>query len=73
MARRPPVPILSEKDRKTLEVWAHSRPEEVRLAERANIVLGCLEGRSVSRIARDLKIRPNTVIEWRRRFEKEGI
>jgi transposase len=73
MARRPPVPICSEKDRKTLEVWAHSRTEEARLVERANIIVGCLEGRSVSQIARDLKIRPNTVIGWRRRFEKEGI
>ena len=35
--------------------------------------MGCLEGRSVSGIARDLKVRPNTVIEWRHRFEKEGI
>lgn len=35
--------------------------------------MGCLEGRSVREIARDLKIRPNTAIEWRHRFEKGGI
>jgi transposase len=54
-------------------VWAHSRTEEVRLVERAKIIIRCLEGRAVSQIARDLKIRPNTVIEWRHRFEREGI
>jgi transposase len=73
MARKPPVPACSEKDKRTLELWAHSRTEEARLVERAKIIMGCLEGRSVSGIARGLKIRPNTVIEWRHRFEKEGI
>jgi transposase len=73
MARKPPVPPCSEKDRRTLEVWAHSRTEEVRLVERAKIILGCLEGKAVNRIARELKIRPNTVIDWRHRFEKGGV
>jgi transposase len=35
--------------------------------------MGCLEGKPVSHIARDLKIRSNTVIDWRRRFEEKGI
>jgi len=73
MARKPPVPVCSGEDRRMLEMWAHSRTEEARLVERARMIIGCLEGRSVNRIARDLKIRPNTVIEWRRRFEKGGI
>ncbi|OPY64260.1 MAG: hypothetical protein A4E62_02881 [Syntrophorhabdus sp. PtaU1.Bin002] len=73
MAKRPPVPRCSEEDRKTLEVWAHSRSLEARLVERAKIIIGCLEGKPVSHIARDLKIRPNTVIEWRHRFERKGI
>ena len=73
MARKPPVPSCSEKDRGTLEVWAHSRTEEARLVERAKIILGCLEGRPINQIARDLKIRPNTVIEWRHRFDEGGI
>jgi transposase len=46
---------------------------EARLVERAQIILKCLEGEGVAEIARHLKIRPNTVIEWRRRFEREGI
>ena len=73
MARKPPVPACSEKDRRTLETWAHSRTEETRLVERARMIIGCLEGKPVSLIAQDLKTRPNTVIEWRHRFEKEGI
>ena len=35
--------------------------------------MGCVEGRSVNQIARDLKIRPDTVIDWRHRFEKGGL
>lgn len=73
MARKPPVPVCSGEDRRTLEMWAHSRTEEARLVERARIIIGCLEGRSVNRIAQDLKIRPNTVIDWRHRFEEGGI
>jgi len=41
--------------------------------ERARIVLQCLEGKAVNVVARDLKIRPNTVIDWRRRFETGGV
>jgi transposase len=73
MAKRPPIPRCSEEDRKTLEVWAHSRSMEARLVERAKIIIGCLEGKPVSHIAKDLKIRSNTVIDWRRRFEEKGI
>jgi transposase len=36
------------------------------------MVLQCLEGKAVSAVARDVKVRPNTVIDWRRRFEREG-
>ncbi len=43
------------------------------MVERARIVLGCLEGKSISTVAEDLNVRPNTVIDWRRRFEAEGI
>jgi transposase len=51
----------------------HSRTIEARLVERARIVLGCLEGQPVSTVARSWKVRPNTVIDWRRRFAAEGI
>ena len=73
MAKRPPIPRCSDEDRRTLEMWAHSRSLEARLVERAKIIIGSLEGKPVNYIARDLKIRPNTVIEWRHRFEQKGI
>jgi transposase len=56
-----------------LESWARSRTLGARLVERARIILGCLEGKAVSAIAQELKVRPNTVIDWRRRFESEGM
>jgi transposase len=73
MPKKPPIPSCSEEDRKTLDKWTQSRTMEARLVERAKIIVKCLEGEGVAEIARNLKIRPNTVIEWRRRFEREGI
>lgn len=73
MARRAPVPRCSEKDRQTIEEWANSRTLEARLVERAKIVRGCLAGATVTDIARGLGIRPNTVIEWRDRFDEKGV
>ncbi|NTV43968.1 MAG: IS630 family transposase, partial [Syntrophobacteraceae bacterium] len=73
MPRRTPIPECTENDRKTLEQMARSRTEEARLVERAKIILKCLGGERVQKIAKDLHVRPNTVIEWRRRFERHGI
>jgi transposase len=73
MPRKAAIPNCSELDRKILEQLAHSRTEEARIVERAKIILKCLQGEKVHSIARELKVRPNTVIEWRRRFDKQGI
>ena len=73
MARRAPIPRCSDKDRGTIEEWANSRTLEARLVERARIIKGCLAGASVTQIAKELGIRPNTVIEWRGRFDERGI
>lgn len=73
MPRTAPIPKCSETDRKALEQLARSRTGEARMVERAKIILKCLEGEHVHKIAKDLNVRPNTVIEWRRRFEKDGI
>ncbi len=56
-----------------LERLARSRSGEVRLAERARIVLGCLAGKRNDEVARDLGVRPNTVGLWRRRFAERGM
>ncbi len=73
MPRKAPIPSCTEKDREALEQMVHSRTEEVRMVERAKIIIKCLEGERVHKIAKDLHIRPNTVIQWRRRFERDGI
>lgn len=73
MPRKAPIIICSEEDRKTLELWVRSRTMEVRLVERAKIIMQCLEGKAVNQIARDMKVRPNTVIDWRRRFAEKGV
>lgn len=73
MPKTAPIPPCSHEDRRTLESWAKSRTLEARLVERARIILRCLEGMGVSAIARELKLRANTVIDWRRRFEAEGV
>lgn len=73
MPKQPQTPSCSDQDRKVLEEWARSRTQEARLVERARIIVQCLQGNSVSEIARSLKVRPNTVIDWRRRFQREGL
>ena len=73
MPRKAPIPECSEQDKKMLQQLAGSRTEEARLVERAKIILKCLQGERVHKIAKDLHVRPNTVIEWRRRFEQEGV
>lgn len=73
MSKTAPIPLCSAADREILQSWATSRTLEARLVERARIVLQCLDGKKINVIARDLKIRPNTVINWRQRFDQKGI
>jgi transposase len=56
-----------------LERLSRSRTGEVRMAERARIVLACLSGRRNDEVAREIGVRPNTVGVWRRRFAERGI
>jgi transposase len=56
-----------------LERLINSRSDEIRLIERARIVMGCLAGKRNDEIAAELDIRPGTVGVWRRRFAAEGM
>lgn len=56
-----------------LERLSRSRNGEVRLAERARIVLACLQGKRNEEVAREVGVRPNTVGQWRQRFATRGI
>ncbi|MDR2155217.1 MAG: helix-turn-helix domain-containing protein, partial [Burkholderiaceae bacterium] len=51
-----------------LKRFSRSRSGEVRMAERARIVLACLGGKRNDEIAREMGLRPNTVGRWRQRF-----
>ncbi len=56
-----------------LERLSRSRSGEVRIAERARIVLACLVGKRNDEVASEIGVRPNTVGQWRRRFAASGI
>ena len=56
-----------------LQRMARSRSGEVRMAERARIVLACLRGQRNDEVARELGMRPNTVGRWRQRFAEHGL
>jgi transposase len=73
MPRRSNIPSCSQEDLAILIAWSRNKTMEVRLVERARMILGCIEGEAVSQIARRLRVRPNTVIDWRRRFVREGL
>jgi transposase len=52
---------------------SRSRSGEVRLAERARMVLACLQGKRNDEVARECGVRPNTVGLWRQRFAARGL
>jgi transposase len=73
MARKTPVLVCSDADRVAIDALARSHSAEARLVKRAKIIQGCLSGKPGSQIARELQITPNSVIEWRRRFEEKAM
>ena len=73
MPKSYPVHHCSEKYRQLVDEWAKSGTMESRLVERAKIIHRCLHGDPVNKIAQELDVRPNTVIEWRRRFDANDI
>ncbi len=73
MSKQAPIVVCSEEQRKAIEALCASRTEEARMVERAKMVLGCIEGKAVVQVARELGVRSNTVIEWRNRFMKLGM
>lgn len=56
-----------------LERVVRSSTAEVRMVERAQIVLGAAEGRSAAEIGRLLGCSTNTAQKWRSRYEQDGI
>src|ERR1035441_11097776 len=44
-----------------------------RAMERAQIILACLEGKEIQRVARELEVSIPTVTKWRKRFALWGL
>jgi len=64
---------IGAEDRVELERIVRSSTAEVRMVERAQIVLGAAEGRSAAEIGRLLGCSTNTAQKWRARYEQDGI
>ncbi|MEV5205753.1 helix-turn-helix domain-containing protein [Streptomyces sp. NPDC053720] len=53
--------------------WLRRRTTSQALAQRSRILLKCAEGHSAMKVSRRLRIAPDTVRTWRRRFlERPG-
>lgn len=73
MPKKPPVVPCTDEQLARLKALAASRSAELRLVERARMVLRCIDGEAINAIAADLKTKPNTVITWRDRFIAQGV
>lgn len=71
--RKAPTIEVKPKDLKVLTKRAKSRTESKQVIERAKIILACYEGKSVNITAEELRTYPNKIIEWRKRYEAEGL
>jgi len=63
----------SAENRAELIAISRSRTGEVRMVERARIVLACLEGKEIQQVARRVGASVPTVSKWRSRFAHDGI
>jgi len=64
---------IGVEDRAELERIVRSSTAEVRMVERAQIVLHAAEGLSAAKIGRLLGCSTNTAQKWRARYEQDGI
>ena len=64
---------LTDEERKILESRIRNTKTEQRQVLRARIILAAAREETTISIAKDLKVRPNTVSKWRTRFAKEGL
>ena len=73
MPKKPPVVPCSAEQLARLKVLTVSRVTEMRLVERARMIVRCIEGQAIKTIAAELGVKPNTVITWRNRFLADGV
>lgn len=63
----------SKEDRCQLEKWVVGGKTEKRLYDRSRIIFCCLEGKTNTEVAAQLKMSRFTIAKWRNRFSREGI
>src|SRR5487761_1845372 len=63
----------STETRAELVAISRSRSAEMRMVERARIVLACLEGKEIQQVAQQVGASVPTVSKWRSRFARDGI
>lgn len=73
MARVAVALNCTAQEKAELERLSRSRKGEVRLAQRAGIVLACLQGKRNDEVARQVGVQASTVGLWRRRFAQHGL
>jgi transposase len=73
MPKKAPIPTCADDIKQKLYKLSSSRISEARIVERAKMIIYLLEGKSVAATAEKFDVRPNTVIDQRRRFEQKGI
>ncbi|MFD9237041.1 helix-turn-helix domain-containing protein [[Kitasatospora] papulosa] len=64
---------LPDAQRAVLEGWVRRRTTAQALAQRSRIVLECADGHSIMEVPRRLRVAPDTVRTWRRRFPGHGL
>lgn len=72
MARKSAPMNCSESDLLELQRVAEQSKNK-RLAERAQMVLACAEGKQIKEVAVQFEEKENTVIKWKRRYMQSGI
>jgi transposase len=73
MMKNAPALKLRRGDKKKLEAISHRRNSTLRDAQRARIILLASEGHSNVEIAHLTDVHRNQVIQWRKRYGKEGL
>ena len=73
MPRKSPTLTLTPEEKEALQRLVKADKTPQRTALRARIILRCSQGEPVQQIAKDLSVRPNTVIDRRKDFEKRRL
>ena len=73
MPKHAPALDCAAETRAELVAISRSRAAEVRMVERARIVLACLDGKEIQQVAQQTGASIPTVSKWRRRFLEKGL